>query len=1129
MMSEIITTLVNIPLSIFNNLTSAKLSSFIDKHKYLADGLDELFVNTFITTIEQHNKHYDILSKNILNALKKEILKDKLGFLQLFCGETTIHNLNDESYIRTLSCAISEKYNLENDSSLRFISKMHHHVNDDLLSNLISDCLHDYKRCFFAHISNIEFMSIVITDLFECGNTLNEAQKILSRIDNRTAWIDYHSFRNSIFGFYAMTDVDYQKTLDEYDQFIINHYSDLLLRGFTPKIGDTAIALRLDEIFVPLQLNQEKVDFHYHDLYISGNNYEPHFINEQDPMMCNQRSVLLGKPGSGKSTLLKHIAVNISKNRKNSTKTAQNIIPVFFKISEYAEANKERNYINLHDFLCNRVETKFRDFINITLLNSNALILVDGLDEVTDKALRIRVAERIEEFISTYPKCQCIVTSRIIGYNEARLRASFKHFQLEDFTEVQIRQFSTNWIRAVHRGWTDIDIQRDADDLFNSIRQNDSVFKLAANPLLMTIIAMIYHKNIRLPNSRIALYEFSTDTFLESWVRLRVNSDSQLKSKDEIIEILRPIAYYIHKEKSDACIGENELIEKFKHYYQTFHSKASDETAKKETREFIDFLRDQAGFFYEVGVKKGERLFSFMHLTFEEYFAGLHLATDFNDGGTLWKEVIFKSRWTEILRLAASYLGPRISRNTATKFVENIMDAPDDFPELGRKESLLCQLFSDDIAVSDECTGKFLKMITDYFASEWARATIDEADYSALFRSNIGKEFWSHCFSTVKSVSNEKLFQGILLDVALDKNAAVLDDVKDKIKQYITEVDYPVFKDIVKGSLLNSFYYYDVYSFIDNRISSHFAEFFANDSIVLFDYMFRNYNYTMSRNYEFYRNKKKNVIRYAKGNPLYFENLKNYCIRFFSCEKACDHRVDISYSNLILRDLFFEVDRIFIETFCSKRQVISRLCKYEENDNSLWLIMASSDGIEYDEGISLDILKADTREQWHFQYFINEKQPLKHILLNFPLKTQKIICYICLGLYNPNHGNSEILFSELKRLGIDSEYCHYWDKYIAEHVNEDDVLDPLFIAAYDHIRIHNFDLSEQFSVINSLMKPFTYEPSPPLSALIKIANMEPISKDLLLNIRDFILNSAEPLRTESLKILKRIVSNDDAL
>ncbi|MCP4697423.1 MAG: hypothetical protein GY862_11305, partial [Gammaproteobacteria bacterium] len=62
------------------------------------------------------------------------------------------------------------------------------------------------------------------------------------------------------------------------------------------------------------------------------------------------------------------------------------------------------------------------------------LVILDGLDEVTDPGLRTRVTERIQEMVSGYSGNRYLVTSRIIGYERSPMTREFKHATLKDLS-----------------------------------------------------------------------------------------------------------------------------------------------------------------------------------------------------------------------------------------------------------------------------------------------------------------------------------------------------------------------------------------------------------------------------------------------------------------------------------------------------------------------------------------------------------------------------------------------------------------------------------------------------------------------------------------------------------------------
>jgi len=54
-------------------------------------------------------------------------------------------------------------------------------------------------------------------------------------------------------------------------------------------------------------------------------------------------------------------------------------------------------------------------------------------------------------------------------------------------------------------------------DLLQAIFSRPSVERLAANPLFLTILALIKHAGVVLPKQRVKLYELYLQTLIESW------------------------------------------------------------------------------------------------------------------------------------------------------------------------------------------------------------------------------------------------------------------------------------------------------------------------------------------------------------------------------------------------------------------------------------------------------------------------------------------------------------------------------------------------------------------------------------------------------------------------------------
>ena len=68
--------------------------------------------------------------------------------------------------------------------------------------------------------------------------------------------------------------------------------------------------------------------------------------------------------------------------------------------------------------------------------DGRGVVIFDGLDELLDTSRRADVTARVERFCAEYPLAAVLVTSRQIGYDEARLDdRQFTTYRLGGFTD----------------------------------------------------------------------------------------------------------------------------------------------------------------------------------------------------------------------------------------------------------------------------------------------------------------------------------------------------------------------------------------------------------------------------------------------------------------------------------------------------------------------------------------------------------------------------------------------------------------------------------------------------------------------------------------------------------------------
>ncbi|RFS86053.1 NACHT domain-containing protein [Actinomadura spongiicola] len=262
---------------------------------------------------------------------------------------------------------------------------------------------------------------------------------------------------------------------------------------------------------------------------------------------------VLGAAGSGKTTLARYTALELAEQGW----WGPGLLPVLLYLRDHAEAIQGEQPDNLAriaaaaPWLDDAVPA---EWLERRLARGRCVVLLDGLDEVADADARRRVVRWVEDQISRYPGNAFVVTSRPLGYEGNRLsRADVLHVQR--FTSQQIQAFLNTWYRAIEHRSREGDPQqidriaaRDAADLFQRISGRPALYDLAANPMLLTMIANVHrYRAGSLPGSRAALYEEVCKVLLHRRQEAKGLSDAELEglSGERKERIVQELAWYM--------------------------------------------------------------------------------------------------------------------------------------------------------------------------------------------------------------------------------------------------------------------------------------------------------------------------------------------------------------------------------------------------------------------------------------------------------------------------------------------------------------------------------------------------------------------------------------------------------
>jgi len=158
----------------------------------------------------------------------------------------------------------------------------------------------------------------------------------------------------------------------------------------------------------------------------------------------------------------------------------------------------------------------------------------------------------------------------------------------------------------------------------DAIHTNERVLALSTNPLLCTIIAVVFRNNRVLPDRRVELYFKCCEALLDTWERNKDIRNSGLIGNfglQQKLELLATLAHWMHSKAERLAAPEEEIVrriaEALKAEYQSDPGRA-----EGEARRFVEAIRDRSGLLRG----RGDGSLEFSHRTFQEYLAARHIA-----------------------------------------------------------------------------------------------------------------------------------------------------------------------------------------------------------------------------------------------------------------------------------------------------------------------------------------------------------------------------------------------------------------------------------------------------------------------------------------------------------------------
>ena len=390
---------------------------------------------------------------------------------------------------------------------------------------------------------------------------------------------------------------------------------------------------------------------------------------------CQQFDAVLmvGDPGSGKTCFVKHEILayceRVTKQEQlfGSESWYSNHVPVMIQLSE-AVSEGDFEASGIVEIAARLLARKGMSFSASEIEECSKLgklaWFFDGLDEVVSVERRAVVVDAINKLVSETTKFgnRVVVTSRPAAIHVVNLLPSLHRLEIQGLSDDDIGILALRILRLrlaeseqgvlIHQDQQVARHESLVAQLLNDCRLNPGVARLAQNPLLLTLLIMIYANSGAPSAKRHIIYEQAIQTL--ATVRGREAGHSPIAASDIRVR-LGAVALSIYNNDSGIIPTIVEVTEVIRKAMET---QRAESVTHEEAREFIRKVAEWTGL---IAIENRDSnapdnaVVTFMHHSFLEYFGAIGLALNLQEFDL--EQLVLLPRWHEILTLLAGIIG----------------------------------------------------------------------------------------------------------------------------------------------------------------------------------------------------------------------------------------------------------------------------------------------------------------------------------------------------------------------------------------------------------------------------------------------------------------------------------------
>ena len=409
------------------------------------------------------------------------------------------------------------------------------------------------------------------------------------------------------------------------------------------------------------------------------------------------RTVIVGDPGAGKSLLLKNSMLLWA------TEGDGRRVPVLVELHRCNTTGATVRELIVEELRRCGIGHGAAAYAERSLEEGQLRLLFDGLDEV-GRAEHGRVVRELRDLAREYPDCQMVITCRATAYF-GQLEPEFPHVvRVAEFDDAAIRRFLHNW--------PDMEDSAEADRLFEALRKNPALMRMARSPLLLTMIAYLSTRIFvrtgkTLPNSRPAFYGYAIGHLLGRDREMGRSEGISLYEPPDKLAVLQRVALTL--QEAEPGVSDRLSISRSRLYQVTRGLLPDLNLGEEHVKPLVDEIVERSQLL--VALDKDGQRYGFRHLTLQEYLAARELAEE--PDRLLRNYLADPDSWRETLRMWCA-----VGSRECTSMVRAVFGLADE-----RQRVLALECLADARRIEES----FADEVVEHFMSRLVAPEVDSS------------------------------------------------------------------------------------------------------------------------------------------------------------------------------------------------------------------------------------------------------------------------------------------------------------------------------------------------------------------------------------------------------------------